>query len=83
MSSVCATKEREYQSVRARVIMAIQETIVLGSIGVPLGILRWEKPLLPSLEKTKILKIGPDTIDDEVRTITRYMEWCNLVEDPD
>jgi hypothetical protein len=26
-------------------------------------------------------KVGPDKIDDEIRRVTRYEEWCNLVED--
>jgi hypothetical protein len=33
------------------------------------------------LEKTIIGKVGPDKIEDEIRRITRYEEWCNLVED--
>jgi hypothetical protein len=53
------------------------------SIGALLGNPRWEKRLLSFLEKTNIGKIGPDTIDDEIRRITRYEDWCNLVEDPD
>jgi hypothetical protein len=51
------------------------------SIGALLGNPRWEKRLLKFLEKTTIGKVGPDTIDDEIRRITRYEEWCNLVED--
>jgi hypothetical protein len=27
--------------------------------------------------------MGPDKIDDEIRRITRYQEWCNLVDHPD
>jgi hypothetical protein len=42
---------------------------------------RWEKRLLKFLEKTAIGKAGPDKIDDEIKMITRYEEWCNLVED--
>jgi hypothetical protein len=34
-------------------------------------------------EKTNIGKIRPDKINDEIRRITRYENWCNLVEDPD
>jgi hypothetical protein len=37
--------------------------------------------VLKFLEKTTIGKAGPDKIDDEIRRITRYEEWCNLVED--
>jgi hypothetical protein len=37
--------------------------------------------LLKFLEKTTIGKVGPDKIDDEIGRITRYEEWCNLVED--
>jgi hypothetical protein len=51
------------------------------SIGTLLGTPRWEKRLLKFLEKTTIGKVGPDKIDDEIRRITRYDEWCNLVED--
>jgi hypothetical protein len=43
----------------------------------------WEKRLLSFLEKTNIGKVGPDKIDDEIRRITRYEDWCNLVEDPE
>jgi hypothetical protein len=46
-----------------------------------LGNPRWEKRFLKFLEKTTIGKVGPDTIDDEIRRITRYEEWCSLVED--
>jgi hypothetical protein len=53
----------------------------LRSIGTLLGNPRWEKRLLKFLEKTTIGKMGPDKIDDEIRRITRYEEWCNLVED--
>jgi hypothetical protein len=51
------------------------------SIGTLLGNPRWEKRLLKFLEKTTIGKVGPDKIDAEIRRITRYEEWCNLVED--
>jgi hypothetical protein len=51
------------------------------SIGILLGIPRWEKRLLKFLEKTTIGEVGPDKIDDEIRTTTRYEEWCNLVQD--
>jgi hypothetical protein len=51
------------------------------SIATLLGNPRWEKRLLKFLEKTTIGKVGPDKIDDEIRRITRYEEWCNLVED--
>jgi hypothetical protein len=32
-------------------------------------------------EKTTVGKVGPEKIDDEIRRVTRYEEWCNLVED--
>jgi ribonuclease HI len=51
------------------------------SIGALLGNPRWGKCLLKFLEKTTIGKVGPDKIDDEIRRMTRYEEWCNLVED--
>jgi hypothetical protein len=51
------------------------------SIGTLLGNPRWEKSFLKFLEKTTIGKVGPDKIDDEIRRITRYEKWCNLVED--
>jgi hypothetical protein len=51
------------------------------SIGTLLGNPRWEKRLLKFLERTTIGKVGPDKIDDEIRRITRYEEWYNLVED--
>jgi hypothetical protein len=50
------------------------------SIGALLGNPRWEKRLLKFREKTAIGKVGPDKIDDDIRRITRYEEWCNLVE---
>jgi hypothetical protein len=46
-----------------------------------LGNPRWEKRLLTFLEKTTIGNVVPDKIDDEIRKVTRYEEWCNLVED--
>jgi hypothetical protein len=42
---------------------------------------RWEKRLLKFLEKATNGKVAPDKIDDEIRRVTRYEEWCNLVED--
>jgi hypothetical protein len=39
--------------------------------------------LLSFLEKTNIRKMGPDEIDDEIRRIMRYGEWCNPVENSD
>jgi hypothetical protein len=33
------------------------------------------------LKKTTIGNVEPDKIDDESRRITRYKEWCNLIED--
>jgi hypothetical protein len=53
------------------------------SIGALLGNPRWEKRLLPFPEKINIGKSGPDKIDDEIRRITRYEDWCNLVVDPE
>jgi hypothetical protein len=37
--------------------------------------------MLKFLEKTTIGKVGPDKIDDEIRRISRYVEWCNFVDD--
>jgi hypothetical protein len=51
------------------------------SISARLGNSRSEKRLLKFLEQTTIGKVGPDKIDDEIRRVTRYEEWCNLVED--
>jgi hypothetical protein len=51
------------------------------SIGALLGNPRWEKRLLKFLEKTTIGKLGPDKIDNEIRRVTEYEEWCNLVEE--
>jgi hypothetical protein len=51
------------------------------SIGTLLGNPRWETRSLKLLEKTTIAKVGPDKIDEEIRWITRYEEWCNLVDD--
>jgi hypothetical protein len=51
------------------------------SIGALLGNLRWEKRLLKFLEKTTIGKVGPEKIDDEIRSVTRYGGWCGLGED--
>jgi hypothetical protein len=51
------------------------------SIGALLGTPRWQQRLLKFLEKTTIRKVGPYKIDDEIRRVTRYEEWCNLVED--
>jgi hypothetical protein len=53
------------------------------SIGALLGNPRWEKRLLLFLEKTNIGKVWPHQIDDEIRRMTRYEDWCNLVEDPE
>jgi hypothetical protein len=36
--------------------------------------------LLKCLEKTTIRKVGHERIDDEIRKITRYEEWCHLVD---
>jgi hypothetical protein len=51
------------------------------SIGALLGNPRWEKRLFKFLEKPTIGKMGPDKIDDEIRRITRFAKWRNLVED--
>jgi hypothetical protein len=37
--------------------------------------------LLNFLERTKIGRIGPDLIDDEIRRVTRYEGWTDLVPD--
>jgi hypothetical protein len=42
---------------------------------------RWEKRLLKFLQRTKIGRIGPDLIDDEIRRVTRYEGWTDLVPD--
>jgi hypothetical protein len=52
-----------------------------SSIGQLLGNPRWEKRLLKFLQRTKIGRIGPDLIDDEVRRVTRYEGWTDLVPD--
>jgi hypothetical protein len=46
-----------------------------------LGNPRWEKRLLKFLQRTKIGRIGPDLIDDEIRRVTRYEGWTDLVPD--
>jgi hypothetical protein len=53
------------------------------SIRTLLGNLGCEKRLNKFHEKITIGKVEPDTIDDEIRRISRYEEeqWCNLVED--
>jgi hypothetical protein len=53
------------------------------SIGTLLRNPRWEKPLLKFLEKTTVGNVASDKIDDEIRRVTKYVEWCNLVEDSD
>jgi hypothetical protein len=35
------------------------------------------------VQKTNIGNVGPDKIDDEIRRIMRYEDWCNVVEDPE
>jgi hypothetical protein len=52
-----------------------------SSIGQLLGNPRWEKRLLKFLQRTKIGRIGPDLIDDEIRRVTRYEGWTDLVPD--
>jgi hypothetical protein len=59
----------------------LESTNVTTHLSLKIFISRWEKGLLKFLEKTTIGKVGPDKIDDEIRRITRYEEWCNLVED--
>jgi hypothetical protein len=39
------------------------------------------KRLLKSLAISGVGKIGPDKVDDEIRRITRYDEWHNLVDE--
>jgi hypothetical protein len=51
------------------------------SIAALLGNPQWEKRLFKFFEKTTIGNVGPDKIDVEIRRVTRYEEWCNLVED--
>jgi hypothetical protein len=38
------------------------------------------KRLLKFLAIFGVGKIGPDKVDDEIRRITRYDEWHNLVD---
>jgi hypothetical protein len=52
-----------------------------SSIGQLLSNPRWEKRLLKFLQRTKIGRIGPDLIDDEIRRVTRYEGWTDLVPD--
>jgi hypothetical protein len=52
-----------------------------SSIGQLLGNPRWDKRLLKFLQHTKIGRIGPDLIDDEIRRVTRYEGWTDLVPD--
>jgi hypothetical protein len=52
-----------------------------SSIGQFLGNPRWEQRLLKFLPRTKIGRIGPDLIDDEIRRVTRYEGWTDLVPD--
>jgi hypothetical protein len=40
-----------------------------------------DKRLLKFLQRTKIGRIGPDLIDDEIRRVTRYEGWTDLVSD--
>jgi hypothetical protein len=50
-----------------------------SSIGVLLGNPRWGKRLLKFLEKLALTST-PDKVD-EIRRITRYGEWHNLVDE--
>jgi hypothetical protein len=52
-----------------------------SSISQLLGNPRWEKRLLKFLQRTKIGRIGPDLIDDEIRRVTPYEGWTDLVPD--
>jgi hypothetical protein len=52
-----------------------------SSIGQLLGNPRWETRLLQFLQRTNIGRIGPDLIDDEIRRVTRYAGWTDLVPD--
>jgi hypothetical protein len=52
-----------------------------SSIGLLLGNPRWEKRLRKFLAISGIGNIGPDKVDDEIRRITRYGEWHNLVDE--
>jgi hypothetical protein len=52
-----------------------------SSIGQHLGNPRCEKRLLKFLQRTKIGRIGPDLIEDEIRRLTRYEGWRDLVPD--
>jgi hypothetical protein len=52
-----------------------------SSIGQLLGNPRWGKHRLQFLQRTKIGRIGPDLIDDEIRRVTWYEEWTDLVPD--
>jgi hypothetical protein len=52
-----------------------------SSIGQLLGNPRWEKRLLNFLQHAKLGGIGPDLIDDEIRRVTRYERWTDLVPD--
>jgi hypothetical protein len=50
-------------------------------IGALLGNPRWEKRLLKFLAISGVGKIGPEKVDDEIRRITKYDEWHNLVDE--
>jgi hypothetical protein len=50
-------------------------------IGQLLGNPRWEKRLLKFVQRTKIERIGPDLMDNEIRRVTRYERWTDLVPD--
>jgi hypothetical protein len=52
-----------------------------SSIGQLFGNPRWERRLLKFLQRTKVGRIGPDLIDDEIRRVTRYEGWTDLVSD--
>jgi hypothetical protein len=52
-----------------------------SSITQLLGNPRSEQRLLKFLQCTQIGRIGPDLIDDEIRRVTRYEGWTDLVPD--
>jgi hypothetical protein len=52
-----------------------------SSIGQLLGNPEWDKRQLKFLQRTKIGRIGPDIIDDEIRRVIWYEWWTDLVPD--
>jgi hypothetical protein len=51
------------------------------SIAALLGNPGWDKRLLNFLENMTIGNVGPEKIEDEIRRVITYEEWCNLVKD--